>query len=334
MTPIACLQAGVSAQVEARVEAVERGFRYRPQLRVALIDESKRNLTLRFFHFRAAQAQQFVPGTWLRCYGEARDSGNGFEMVHPSYQRIEEAARGRLEGSFTPVYPATEGLGQSTLLKCVARALERLPDDADLELLPESIRRRHDLPPLREALLIAHRPPPHADTAALLAGTHPAQRRLAFEELLAHQLSLRLQRLSVRRHGAPALRPPGRLAARLGTLPFALTGRSSACWPRFDHDLARCADAAPGAGRRRLRQDRGCRAGGAARDRVRNAGGADGADRTAGRAALAQLRALVRSRSASTAVWLAGKVKGKARAVALARIARARCRHGDRHACA
>jgi ATP-dependent DNA helicase RecG len=256
VTPIACLQAGVSAQVEARVEAVERGFRYRPQLRVALIDESKRNLTLRFFHFRAAQAQQFVPGTWLRCYGEARDSGNGFEMVHPSYQRIEEAARGRLEGSFTPVYPATEGLGQSTLLKCVARALERLPDDADLELLPESIRRRHDLPPLREALLIAHRPPPHADTAALLAGTHPAQRRLAC------CARLRLQRLSVRRHGAPALRPPGRLAARLlARSPSPRPAAQLRVSAEIRRDLASGrADAAPGAGRRRLRQDAGGRA--------------------------------------------------------------------------
>lgn len=321
VTPIACLQAGVPAQVEARVEAVERGFRYRPQLRVALVDESKRNLTLRFFHFRAAQAQQFVPGTWLRCFGEARDSGNGFEMVHPSYQRIEEAARGQLEGSLTPIYPATEGLGQSTLLKCVARALERLPDDADLELLPESIRRRHELPSLREALLIAHRPPPHMDTAALLAGTHPAQRRLAFEELLAHQLSLRLQRLSVRRHGAPALRPRGRLAARLlASLPFALTAAQQRVLAAIRADLA------------------------ADEPMLRLVQGDVGSGKTVV-AALAALHAIECGAQAALmaptellaeqhyqafqawmeplgidVVWLAGKVKGKARASALARI--------------
>ncbi len=60
LTPIRALQAGVAAQVEGRVEAVERGFRYRPQLKVALTDDSRATLVLRFFHFRAAQAAQFA----------------------------------------------------------------------------------------------------------------------------------------------------------------------------------------------------------------------------------------------------------------------------------
>src|SRR5574338_695315 len=83
LTAIRDLVPGQPAQVEARVEAVERGFRYRPLLRVALGDDSRATLTLRFFHFSGAQAAQFQPGRRLRCYGEARPGAHGLEMVHP-----------------------------------------------------------------------------------------------------------------------------------------------------------------------------------------------------------------------------------------------------------
>src|SRR5690606_41190239 len=69
ITPIRELRPGTTAQVEGRVEAVERGFRYRPCLRVSLSDEYRGTLVLRFFHFRAAQAAQFAPGAPVRSYG-------------------------------------------------------------------------------------------------------------------------------------------------------------------------------------------------------------------------------------------------------------------------
>ena len=62
IAPIRALKPGVAAQVEGVVEAVERGFRYRPSLKVAISDESQATLLLRFFHFRAQQAAQFAPG--------------------------------------------------------------------------------------------------------------------------------------------------------------------------------------------------------------------------------------------------------------------------------
>src|SRR5690606_17603205 len=72
LTPIRLLQPGVAAQVEGRIEAVERGFRYRPLLRVALGDDSQATLVLRFFHFRAVQAAQFQPGVRARRSEERR----------------------------------------------------------------------------------------------------------------------------------------------------------------------------------------------------------------------------------------------------------------------
>src|SRR5690349_6424563 len=85
VTPIRDLRIGTTAQVEGVVEAVERGFRYRPQLRVAIGDASRTTLVLRFFHFNRNQAAQFVPGARLLCFGEVRHGLHGPEMVHPEY---------------------------------------------------------------------------------------------------------------------------------------------------------------------------------------------------------------------------------------------------------
>src|SRR5690606_25413787 len=111
----------------------------------------------------------------------------------------------------------------------------RLPDSATLELLGDA----GDLPPLREALLTVHRPPRDADVAALLAGTHPAQRRLALEELLAHHLSLRRQRIAQQAHRAPVLDAMALASALRSKLPFALTGAQQRVFEEIRADLAR-----------------------------------------------------------------------------------------------
>jgi ATP-dependent DNA helicase RecG len=238
ITAIAALRPGVEAQVEGTVEAVERGFRYRPLLRVALSDDSHGTLVLRFFHFRAAQVAQFVPGVRVRCYGVPRPGQRGLEMVHPSY-RVVDAADDALGERLDPVYPAIEGIGPVALRRLIGAALDRLPDAAALELLPPAMLRESGLPPLREALLTVHRPPRDADVAALLAGTHPAQRRLALEELLAHHLSLRRQRIALQAHAAPALAGTGALARKLrDSLPFALTAAQQRVFAQVRADLA------------------------------------------------------------------------------------------------
>ncbi|MFT4248044.1 MAG: ATP-dependent DNA helicase RecG [Pseudomonas sp.] len=240
LTPIAQLQAGVPAQVEGRVEAVERGFRYRPVLRVALADDSRATLVLRFFHFRAAQVAQFWPGARVRAFGTPKPGQHGWEIVHPSYRVLGADEQAELGESLDPVYPAIEGIGPASLRKLIGMALERLPDDAALELLPPDWLARQHLPALREALLTMHRPPLGSDTGALLAGTHPAQQRLAIEELLAHQLSLRRQRIALQQQAASALDGPGRLVRRLlHALPFRLTGAQQRVFEQIRADLAR-----------------------------------------------------------------------------------------------
>ena len=239
LTAIAALRPGQTAQVEGRIEAAERGFRYRPLLRVAIGDESAETLVLRFFHFRAAQAAQFQPGRRIRAFGPVRPGPSGLEMVHPSYTLLAEDAQTGLSERLTPVYPQIEGVGAAAMARLVARALEHLPGDAELELLPGDVLADLGLPGLGPALRHLHRPPPHADLERLQLGLDTAQRRLALEELLAHQLSLRRQRIAIRRRGARPIAVPGRLAESLrGALPFALTGAQQRVFAEIRADLA------------------------------------------------------------------------------------------------
>ncbi|HZH42788.1 MAG TPA: ATP-dependent DNA helicase RecG [Lysobacter sp.] len=237
LTPIRDLQPGQPAQVEGRVEAVERGFRYRPMLRVAIGDDSRGTLVLRFFHFRSTQVAQFQVGRRVRCFGTPRLGAQGVEIVHPSY-RVLDDEDAPLSDRLDPVYPALEGVGAGSLRRLIALALDRLPDDDALELLPAPLRASLALPSLRQALLTVHRPALEDDVVALQAGTHPAQRRLALEELLAHHLSLRRQRLAQQAHHAPPLADERMAKALERALPFALTGAQRRVFEEIRADLA------------------------------------------------------------------------------------------------
>jgi ATP-dependent DNA helicase RecG len=239
LTPIRDLRPGPALQAEGRVRHVERLFRGRPMLKVTLADDDGSLLQLRFFHFRSQQVQAFQPGRRVRVFGEVRPGQGGWEIIHPSYRVLGDAEASELSDRLDPVYPLIEGLGPGSTVKLVRLALAALPEAAALELVPASTWRDLDLPGLREALLTVHRPPVDADVAALMSGTHPAQQRLAFEELLAHGLSLRRQRIALREHGAFAL-PKARKAvdALRATLPFALTGAQQRVLAEVERDLA------------------------------------------------------------------------------------------------
>jgi ATP-dependent DNA helicase RecG len=229
---------GDPAQIEGRVEAVERGFRYRPMLRVAIGDDSRSTLTIRFFHFNSAQANQFSVGRRIRCYGDARPGAHGLEMVHPSYRFLVESDAAPLQDRLDPVYPSIDGIGPITIRKLVDEALRRLPPAQELELLPRKICQSLQLPSLREALLTAHRPPAETSIDHLRSGEHPAIRRLALEEMLAHHLSLQRQRIALRAHGAPAIKNKGALQKKLqSALPYKLTKAQQRVFEEIASDI-------------------------------------------------------------------------------------------------
>jgi ATP-dependent DNA helicase RecG len=237
---IANLRVGERAQVEGVVEAVERGFRYRPQLKIAIGDASGQTLLLRFFHFNRAQAEQLLPGTRLLCYGEVRHGAQGLEMVHPNYQRLSGDEAATVDELLSPVYPTTEGLGPKRLAGVIGKALALLPPAQQLELIPPELCAEHGLTSLREALLYVHRPPPDAHLGQLTLGQHPAQQRLAFEELLTQHLSLKRMRAAVRSRHAPRLGGSGALRRQLlAGLPFQLTAAQQRVSAEIARDLAR-----------------------------------------------------------------------------------------------
>ena len=234
--PIGALQPGMRAVVEGEVMLAQVAFRRRRSLLVRLADGAG-TLTLRFFYFSNAQREAFVRGMRLRCHGEVRRGPLGLEIVHPEYRRIDGLGE-PLPQTMTPIYPATEGLTQGRLRALVDRALHTLANSGVAELLPESLLRRSGLPTLAASLQFMHRPPVGTQLSELASGRHPAQRRLAFEELLAHQLSLMELRRHTRRDRATALTDAAGLQNRLlAGLPFSLTGAQRRVLADVERDL-------------------------------------------------------------------------------------------------
>ena len=237
VVPIGALRPGDEVVVEGEVQLSEIKFGRRRML-LSRISDGTGSLTLRFFHFNNSQKQNLSPGTRLRCFGEVRNGGATMEMVHPEYRR-QQGEVSSVEEHLTPVYPTTEGLQVPGLRKLIDQALELLLSDRLLlpELLPPSL-----LPPgmdgLRDSLLTLHRPPPEIALSQLADGEHPAQQRLAFEELLAHQLSLRQLRQRMRQYPATALNAPGLLSEQLQqSLPFQLTSAQQRVLSEIRGDL-------------------------------------------------------------------------------------------------
>jgi len=237
VVPIGTLRPGDRAVVEGEIQLVEVVFRRRRALLCRVADGSG-FLTLRFFHFSAAQQETLVRGTRLRCFGEARMGPGGLEIVHPEYRKIGPGAAA--DGTLTPVYPTTEGVQQGRLRQLTSLALAELDPDALRDWLTPEVLGTAGLPSLDAALRYVHRPPNDADIAALDEGRHPAQRRLAFEELLAHHLSLRLLRLAADRDDAWPLPRGSDLVERcLSRLPFQLTRAQRRAWDEIAADLER-----------------------------------------------------------------------------------------------
>lgn len=238
--PIGALRPGDEAVVQGEVLHAEVQ-RHRRAMLLVRISDGTGALTLRFFHFTAKQREGLERGQWLRCFGETRRGAVTLEMMHPEYQVIERDMSPAGEQHLTPIYPATEGLHQISLRNLTGRALDQLDQGMVLqEWLPPEILAPLQLPGLKEALRYVHRPPPDAPVEQLLAGHHPVQQRLAFEELLAQHLSLRQLRARVERRRAPPVQVSGRLFdGLLQQLPFQLTAAQRRVIAEIRTDLAR-----------------------------------------------------------------------------------------------
>ena len=226
LTPIGSARPGSAVVIEGEVAAADVVFGRRRSL-LARIADGTGMLSMRLYHFSRQQQTQLTRGARIRCFGEVRMGATGAELYHPEY-RVLSGRPPPLPDRLTPIYPVTEGVGQGRIRGLVEQAVTRARAGAG-DLGGELV----------DALLLLHAPTPDVSLAALEAGTHPAQQRLAEDELLAHHLSLLRARRTARARRATALPGDGSLRDRfLATLPFAPTAAQARAMAEIDADLA------------------------------------------------------------------------------------------------
>ncbi|MFP8967945.1 ATP-dependent DNA helicase RecG [Pokkaliibacter sp. CJK22405] len=235
------LRPGDEVMVEAVIRAADIVKGKRRSL-LCRVQDGTGSLTLRFFHFSQAQRVALRAGDSLRAFGEVRVGPNGLEMVHPEYKVLPpDAPPADLTQALTPIYPATEGLTQARLRQLSDQALSMLGrrENALKDWLPAGLLSQYQLCSLEDALAYLHRPPTGISQEHLLSATEPHRQRLVFEELLAHHLSLIKLRQQARIIDAPQLQGNGQLRqAFLQQLPFAMTGAQQRVSEEIGKDLS------------------------------------------------------------------------------------------------
>ncbi|HRK42738.1 MAG TPA: ATP-dependent DNA helicase RecG [Gemmobacter sp.] len=217
----------VEVTVGAHFPPRTRGRPYRISVRDQALE-----FQLVFFHARGDYLKGLLPTGQRRVVSGKVELFDGIaQMVHPDHVlRVEEA--GELP-PYEPVYPLVAGVTQRVLAKGVQAALARVPD------LPEwvdgPLKAREGWPDWAAAVRAVHAPTSAVD----LAATAPARARLAYDELLAHQITLALARAQARRGKGQASLGTGVLQRRvLASLPYQPTGAQSRAVAEIAADMA------------------------------------------------------------------------------------------------
>ncbi len=204
-----------------------RGGAYRIE-----VSDAAGSFQLVFFHAREEYLRRILPPGAQRLVSGRVELFDGVpQMVHPDHVVPPEEAQEIPQ--FEPVYPLAAGLTQRTMRRAVAAALGRTPE------LPEWIdpvqKATAGWPDWREAVLRAHAPREPAD----LGPADPARERLAYDEFMAHQLTLSLARAKLRRARGRSTVGTGKLQAKvLDALPYRPTGAQLRAIAEIAADMA------------------------------------------------------------------------------------------------
>jgi len=237
--PIAHLTVGDNALIEGTIQASEIKSHKsgRGRSLICLFSDSSGSMMLRFFHFNQKLVASLKPGTHLRCFGEVRQGYHCLELIHPEFKQLN-ANEAIFVENFTAIYPTTEGLYQTTLRTLIQQAFNYLTTNEIIDYLPAEILTGHQFPTLADALQVIHYPTTEAIVKQLQEKQHIALHRLAFEELLAHHLSLRTLHQRAQHRQAPQLNNTGHFAQTLLTqLPFNLTSAQQRVHAEIAADL-------------------------------------------------------------------------------------------------
>ncbi|MDH5630233.1 MAG: ATP-dependent DNA helicase RecG, partial [Gammaproteobacteria bacterium] len=198
---IGSLRYGQTAQICARIEACDIVYGKRRSLLCRVSDDTG-IMDIRLFYFSMAQKKQFIRGQYLQCYGQVSFVGRYYTMVHPEMKYLKDSSDPILQKNLQAFYPATEGLQQNRLSKIIAQALDYL-DKVDInELMPDKWMQKHHFPDLKTSLKQLHQPPASISLNDLQNGSLSLVKRLAFEELVAQQVALKIIKSSNAGHSA------------------------------------------------------------------------------------------------------------------------------------
>lgn len=233
LTPIDSLRDGQMAQIYAQVMSSRIMNARRKMLQVTIADEAENTLTLQYFHFYPSQLKQFSQHRYGLFYGKVQWSPYGYQMAHPEIHWLKADEYPELSTQLLPIYGTVKGLTQARWRQAVAKVLQAVPlpeADALTEIGFMSV---------QEALRTLHAPSLETSPEALLSAGHPARKRLAMEELCAHQISIQEARAQLRLRPAPVLKKDVPLLKQfLAHLPFELTSAQQRVISEISADLA------------------------------------------------------------------------------------------------
>ncbi len=217
----------VEVQIGAHRPPRNKGGAYRVQVEDAQID-----FQIVFFHARGDYVAKILPFGARRIVSGKVEFFDGMaQMVHPDHVLMPDEADSLLP--FEPVYPLTAGVTQKTMVKAATDALSRAPDLA--EWIDPRLMEREDWPGWNAAMEMAHAP----QGMGALSLDSPARRRLAYDELMAHQLTLALARAQRRAKPGVETSGNGKLRHKVMTaLPYRPTGAQMRAIDEITDDMA------------------------------------------------------------------------------------------------
>ncbi len=162
--------------------------------------------------------------------GKVERFNNEVQIVHPDW--IVPLDKGEDIPAVEPVYPATAGITSRQIRKLVLQALPAAPEVPEWQDAAWIAARRW--PDWQSAVQAVHSPMTLPD----LEPDAPARQRLAFDELLAHQLALARRRRARQITPAPRIAPGDASTLLLAALPFDLTGAQTQAIAEIRRDLA------------------------------------------------------------------------------------------------
>ena len=207
--------------------APRKGAAYR-----VTVEDAATAFQLVFFHAREDYLKRILPTGARRIVSGKVELFDGMaQMVHPDHVLEPHEAADIPE--FEPVYPLTAGVTQKTMRKAAMSSLTRAPELA--EWVDPVQKAQAGWPDWQTAIVTAHTP----DDTQDLSPAHPARERLAYDEFMAHQLTLALARSQLRRAKGRKTVGTGTLQAKvLEELPYALTGAQTRAIAEIASDMA------------------------------------------------------------------------------------------------